>query len=350
NPFEVGLARAIAKSKSRHVGRHALAVLGTRVARRLAGFIARDARAGDIEDCLLVIEDGRIAGRVTSVGTSPSVGAVIGLVMVEQALAEPGRRIAIRLVDGSLVTAEIAATPFYDADNARQAADAAPAPPPAAALPPAVALSPVLDAYARPDFVHVEGDGARHARRAGARPAAAAWLVDLSHLPQRLVVGAGAPAYLAGRGLALPAAMQSACSAGADGLVVRTHVDEYLVLGAHAGGAAAGVALAAPGRDGDVLVLVEERAHFALLGTAWEAVFAELCAAPPTADAAPAWRALRLAHCEVAVWQPPGTTAQWRLLASCADARFLFDTLADCIAGHGGALATADEFAALTAA
>ncbi|MEQ8494853.1 MAG: hypothetical protein RLW42_11660, partial [Gammaproteobacteria bacterium] len=80
-------------------------------------------------------------------------------------------------------------------------------------------------------------------------------------------------------------------------------------------------------------------------------ILAELCAAPPDADAAPpAWRALRLAHCEVALWRVPGALPQWRVLASPADARFLFDTLAGCLAEQGGALATADELPALTGA
>ncbi|MEQ8496974.1 MAG: glycine cleavage T C-terminal barrel domain-containing protein, partial [Gammaproteobacteria bacterium] len=275
NPFEVGLGRAVTKSKSRHVGRHALGVLGTRVTRRLAGFVARDGRAGDIAECLLVIEDGRIAGRVTSVGASPVVGAVVGLVMVEEALAEPGRRLHVRLVDGTLLAIEVTATPFYDPHNARQDAghDVAASTAPALQV---SAESPVCEAYPTADFTTVVLNGTRLARRRGARPAARAWLLDLAHLPLRLVVGGGASAWFAARELAVPQAIQSARLLGTDGLVARTHVDEFLVVGASRAGAADALARATPGRDSDVLVLAEERAHFALVGAAWATILAEL--------------------------------------------------------------------------
>ena len=350
-PFEAGLGRAVAKSKPRHVGRHALAVLRERTRRTLAGFVTHHARAGEIADCLLVIEADRIAGRVTSVGTSPAVGAVIGLVMIEQELARPGRRIDIRLADGALVAAEIAPTPFYDADNARQALEE----PGSAAATDATpgkavvdeAESPVLGAYPQPAFSHVVCDGMRLARRAGARPEASSWLLDLAHLPARVVVGRGADAWLDAQGVTRPGTVQSACVQWGDGLVVRSHVDEYLLVAGSTGAPADSAARAAPGRHGEALVMTAERAHFALLGPAWEAILAELCAAP-LGGAAPAWRAVRLAHCDVGLWCVAGAVPHWRVLASAADARYLFDVLAACLDEQGGALASAEELAALS--
>ena len=352
-PFEAGLGRAVAKSKARHVGRHALAVLRERTGRTLAGFVTHEPRAAEIADCLLVIEADRIAGRVTSVGTSPSAGAVIGLVMVEQALAQPGRRIAIRLADGALLAAEIAPMPFYDPDNARQAlddpdisgvADVAPVTDIAE-----VAESMVLGAYPQPAFSHVVHDGVRLARRAGARPEGASWLLDLAHLPVRVVCGGGAGAWLDAHGVTRPEPVQAACVQWGDGLVVRSHVDEYLLVAGSVDVRADTPARALPGRDGEVLIMAAERAHFALLGPAWEPILAELCATPLD-GAAPAWRAVRLAHCEVGLWRVAGAVPHWRVLVGAADARYLFDVLAACLDEQGGALAGAEELAALNGA
>ncbi|MEX2482316.1 MAG: glycine cleavage T C-terminal barrel domain-containing protein [Gammaproteobacteria bacterium] len=120
NPFEVGLGRAIAKSKTRCVGRHALAVLGERVTRQLIGFSCADPRAAAIEECHLVIDGERIAGRVTSVGWSPHCAAVIGLAMVENPLAVSGERCRVRVTDRSLIDVEVVPLPFYDPGNTRQ--------------------------------------------------------------------------------------------------------------------------------------------------------------------------------------------------------------------------------------
>lgn len=120
NPFEVGLGRAVARSKTRCVGRHALAVLGDRVTRQLIGFRSIDPRAAAIQECHLIIDDDRIAGRVTSVGWSPHCGAVIGLAMVGTHLAVIGERCRVRLTDRSLIDVEVVQLPFYDPGNTRQ--------------------------------------------------------------------------------------------------------------------------------------------------------------------------------------------------------------------------------------
>jgi len=120
NPYEIGLGRAIASTKPRFVGKHALALLGPRVTRGLVGFKVHDPRARGIEECHLVIDSDRIAGRVTSVAWSPHHGAIIGLAMVDNGSATADDRLRIRLGDGTLVTVEVVPLPFYDADNARQ--------------------------------------------------------------------------------------------------------------------------------------------------------------------------------------------------------------------------------------
>lgn len=120
NPFEVNLGWGVRLDKQRFVGKHSLSVLKPRVERRLAGFISEADSGHLIEECHLVIEKETIAGRVTSVAYSPHRAAVIGLAMIDMALAESGRELSIRTSDGTPITATVVATPFYDADNERQ--------------------------------------------------------------------------------------------------------------------------------------------------------------------------------------------------------------------------------------
>jgi sarcosine oxidase, subunit alpha len=66
-----------------------------------------------------VIDRGEIAGRVTSIAFSPTLQRYIGLAYVKPALADLGR-FDIRGIDGSMSTATISPTPFYDPENLRQ--------------------------------------------------------------------------------------------------------------------------------------------------------------------------------------------------------------------------------------
>ena len=60
------------------------------------------------------------AGRVTSVVRSPTLGKVVGLAYLPPDLAEAGKRFAIRVDGGRMVTAETVPAPFYDPENKRQ--------------------------------------------------------------------------------------------------------------------------------------------------------------------------------------------------------------------------------------
>jgi sarcosine oxidase subunit alpha len=68
----------------------------------------------------LVIVDGEICGRITSVSFSPAAGRVIGMAFVTPALSAVGTRLPLRLTSGKMVEAQVAALPFYDAAGARQ--------------------------------------------------------------------------------------------------------------------------------------------------------------------------------------------------------------------------------------
>ena len=71
------------------------------------------------KECHLVIEDGEIVGRVTSIARSETVGRVIGLAFLPSD-REVGSRFQIRADGGVMVDAEVVPVPFYDPDGSRQ--------------------------------------------------------------------------------------------------------------------------------------------------------------------------------------------------------------------------------------
>lgn len=68
----------------------------------------------------LVVDGYRIADRVTWIAWSDTVGQPIGLAFVDAERTEPGTPFRIRAQRGRMIHAEVAATPFYNPDNARQ--------------------------------------------------------------------------------------------------------------------------------------------------------------------------------------------------------------------------------------
>ena len=68
----------------------------------------------------LVVHDGQVIGRVTSVCRSPTLGRVIGLAMIPPARAESGSAISIRGEGGRMLPAEVVDLPFYDPTSERQ--------------------------------------------------------------------------------------------------------------------------------------------------------------------------------------------------------------------------------------
>lgn len=122
NPFEADVAWAIGKNKTFFIGSRSLEIAREKpLTRRLAGLTFSVDQAGQLpEECNLIIDDGEIAGRITSIGRRSSLGHPIAMAFVEPDLAVQGTRLKIRLDNGSMVEAEVAAMPFYDPENARQ--------------------------------------------------------------------------------------------------------------------------------------------------------------------------------------------------------------------------------------
>lgn len=117
NPLEADLPWIVKLDKDDFIGRSALARAKARGPRqRLVGFRLSAQVAPVPAD--LVIENGRLGGRVTSCAYSPAAGATIGLAWVPAPRARNGERIEIR-VHGRAVTAIVQEEPFYDPEGER---------------------------------------------------------------------------------------------------------------------------------------------------------------------------------------------------------------------------------------
>ncbi len=115
NPFEAGLGFAVRMSKPFFLGQRSLRIHEKRGARQqLVGFELDSAEA-PIREAHLLIENGAIAGRVTSIARSPTLGRTIGFAMAAPRLAAPGTPLAIRDSSGALVAARVVRTPFVEA-------------------------------------------------------------------------------------------------------------------------------------------------------------------------------------------------------------------------------------------
>jgi sarcosine oxidase subunit alpha len=124
DPFEANASWAVNMQKPFFVGQRSLKILQARGPRQtLVGIELLDS-ARLPKECHLVIDKGTIAGRVTSVVHSRTLNRSIGLAMVAPGLARASGDIEIRGEQGEMLKARIAATPFYDPQNARQRARA----------------------------------------------------------------------------------------------------------------------------------------------------------------------------------------------------------------------------------
>jgi sarcosine oxidase, subunit alpha len=120
DPFEANARWAVSMKKPYFIGQRSLRILAARGPRQqLVGIEVLDPSRVPKESHL-VIEDGEIAGRVTSAVRSRTLNKTIGLAMLVPGLAREGSEIRIRLDQGELVRACVVATPFYDPQNLRQ--------------------------------------------------------------------------------------------------------------------------------------------------------------------------------------------------------------------------------------
>ncbi len=122
HPFEAGMNWAIKQDKAFFVGQRSLDILRKKpVTRRLVGFtLPKDTFGPSPKECHLIIEQGEIVGRVTSVTLSPTLGHVIGMAYVRPEQAVPGTSFSIRVDGGEMIRATVVKVPFYDPENLRQ--------------------------------------------------------------------------------------------------------------------------------------------------------------------------------------------------------------------------------------
>ena len=112
SPLEAGLGWAVKLNKGNFVGRETIAAQKEqRVPRKTVGFRLTE-RAGSARHGYAVEQDGKTVGVVTSGGHSPTLGAEIGLALIEAEAAGVGKPLQI-IVRGRAVNAEQIKLPFY---------------------------------------------------------------------------------------------------------------------------------------------------------------------------------------------------------------------------------------------
>jgi sarcosine oxidase subunit alpha len=126
DPFEASAGWAVNLQKPFFVGQRSLKILKARGPRQVLMGIELADPTHLPKECHLVIANGEIAGRITSIAHSHTLDKAIGLAMLAPAVARVGTQIEIRAEQGAMLTARVVATPFYDPQNLRQRAPAVP--------------------------------------------------------------------------------------------------------------------------------------------------------------------------------------------------------------------------------
>jgi sarcosine oxidase subunit alpha len=121
-PSEANMGWAVQMNKPFFVGQRSLKILQKRpFTRGMVGFtLGPSDRDAGVKECHLIIENGEIVGRTTSVAFSPTLKRVIGLAYLPPDRTAPGTSFSIRIDSGAVITATVVATPFYDPQNTRQ--------------------------------------------------------------------------------------------------------------------------------------------------------------------------------------------------------------------------------------
>jgi glycine cleavage system aminomethyltransferase T len=308
HPFETNLERTIGKDKCFFVGQRSLEILRRQpVTRRLVGFTLPDNFRGPWpEECHLIVENGEMAGRVTSIARRTTLGRPVGLAFVRPHLAAPGSKVQIHVGDGSYVTAEVAPTPFYDPESARQQqAPASRAGSPRRQIEESVPL--VSRHYSEADLdtattttepvrrspVHqfLEEHGARWNQMGGAlfavrlgevqaeeEAARELALCDLSGLANLGVRGLQAEAWLRGQGLDVPPELYDTRGLPDGGLLARVGSDQFLLEGGIGGETIRVVAASLGAGAADAYPVVRQEATFLLVGRRVLDILAQTCA------------------------------------------------------------------------
>ncbi len=126
-PIEAAMGWAVKMDKPYFIGQRSLKIISAKKSKaQLVGFVldSEDESAAP-KECHLVISDGQIAGRVTSIAFSPALGRHVGLAFVAPYMAAEDSRFFIRADGGRMMQARVVPTPFYDPSGALQKSAAA---------------------------------------------------------------------------------------------------------------------------------------------------------------------------------------------------------------------------------
>ena len=121
-PFEADVAWAIGKNKSFFIGSRSLDIVQQQpLTRRLVGLRFTGEQQHVLpKECHLIMHEGEIAGRITSVAPRSTLGHPIAMAFLRPDLADVGSTVQVHADGGRRVAAEVTSMPFYDPDGARQ--------------------------------------------------------------------------------------------------------------------------------------------------------------------------------------------------------------------------------------
>jgi sarcosine oxidase subunit alpha len=115
-PLEAGLKWALADDKAFYIGQRSLQIQAKKLLKKqLVGFTLTNPPAVLPDECCLVMRQGLIVGRITSIAHSLTLGKVIGLAYVAAEDVAAGSRFTIRHQNGTDITATVTPTPFTGA-------------------------------------------------------------------------------------------------------------------------------------------------------------------------------------------------------------------------------------------
>ncbi|WP_321277091.1 glycine cleavage T C-terminal barrel domain-containing protein [Thiomicrorhabdus indica] len=124
NPFEANMPWAVHFKKPYFLGKPSLAKLKTMQSRTLVGLELLSSEKRDMPlESNLVIENGEMIGRITSIGRSATLSKVIGLAMIDLPFSKENQKLKVKLTDGRFVDAKVVKTPFYDPEGLMQKPD-----------------------------------------------------------------------------------------------------------------------------------------------------------------------------------------------------------------------------------
>jgi len=120
-PHEADMAWAISRKKPYFVGMRSVSIQESNgLNRKLVGFEITGTLGKQPKECHLVVRNGEITGRVTSVVKSATLGKTIGLAYVAPDQSDPGTVVQFKIDEGEIIEAVVVKLPFYDPDGARQ--------------------------------------------------------------------------------------------------------------------------------------------------------------------------------------------------------------------------------------